>query len=252
MPPLVPSGAAALAGAAAAWRLLRLGRDVRRARRLAAGAVAYQRRLPGDRPGLLVAGDSLSVGVGARLPEHSIAGRIAQACPGLEVRNVARSGARLEQVVGQLRAAERLRRASGRRWAAVLLVAGGNDAIGGTPQAAVRRAARRAVAAARRLAPRVVVATSANVGALPILPWPLTRLLEARSRAVRDALRDACARPGVDFVDFFVPLGADPFSGDPDRWFGADGVHPSSDCYELCFRTIERRTGLAAGLATIA
>jgi lysophospholipase L1-like esterase len=244
VPPLVPTGAAALAGAAAAWRLVRLGRDVRRARRLAARAVAYQRRVPGDGPALLVAGDSLSVGVGARAPEHSVAGRIAHACPGLAVVNVARSGARLGEVV------EQLRRAPRRRWAAVLVVAGGNDAIGGTPERALRRAARRAVAAARRLAPRVVVATSANVGAVPIFPWPLTRLLEARSRCVRDALRDACAQPGVDFVDFFVPLDADPFGRDPDRWFGEDGVHPSSDCYELCFRTIERRTGLAAGLGS--
>ena len=242
MPPLLPAGAAALAGAAA-WRLMRLRRDVHRARRFAARAVPFERRLPGDGPALLVAGDSLSVGVGARRPEHSLAGRIAHACPGLAVVNVARSGARLDDVV------EQLRRAPACRWAAVLVVAGGNDAIGGTPGAPLRCAARRAVAAACALAPRVVIATPANVGAVPILPWPLKRVLELRSRTVRDALRDACATPGVDFVDFFRSRDADPFSRDPARWFGEDGVHPSSACYELCFRAIERRTGLAARLA---
>lgn len=240
--PLMSAGVAALAGGAAAWRWARLGRDVRRARRLAAAVVPFERRLSGGGPALLVAGDSLSVGVGAHRPEHSIAGRIAQACPALAVVNVARSGARLDDV------AEQLQRASAHRWVAVLVVAGGNDAIVGTPDAALRRAARRTVRAARRLAPRVVVATSANVGAVPILPWPLTRVLEFRSRAVRDALRDACTATGVDFVDFFRALEAEPFAGDRLRWFGEDGVHPSSACYEVCFQVIERRTGLAAWL----
>lgn len=225
------------------WRLARLGVDVARARRFAARAIPYERRLGGDGPALLVTGDSLSVGVGASSPELSVSGRIARACPGLTVRNVARSGARLSDVPDQLRTA------SNRQWDAVLLTAGGNDAIAGVSRGELARDAQRAIAAALRRSPRVVVATSANIGCVPIVPWPLTRLLEARSRMVRDVLHDACEASRVAIVDFWRPRDANPFAHDPDRWFGEDGVHPNSDCYDLCFRVIERHTHLASSLA---
>ncbi|HYF59502.1 MAG TPA: GDSL-type esterase/lipase family protein [Burkholderiaceae bacterium] len=233
--------AAALAGCGLG-RLLLFGHEARRARRLAADAIAYERILDDAGPALLVVGDSLSVGVGAHRPEHSVAGRIARACPDLTVVNRARCGARLADVPSQLEAAP------SRRWDAVLMTIGGNDALARTPDAVLARDARRAVAAVSAVAPRAVVTTSANVGGVPIVPWPLTRVLEARSRAVRDALHAACDAHRVEFVDFFRPLERDPFARDPELFFGPDGVHPSTACYELCFRVIEARTGLASAL----
>jgi lysophospholipase L1-like esterase len=233
---------AALAGRGA-LRKLAFGRDAARARRYAADAVAFERVVDDHGPALLVAGDSLSVGVGADDPAHSVAGRIAAACPGLTVVNRARSGARLADVPSQLLDAPP------RRWDAVLLTIGGNDALGRTPRDALDAHASRAVLAARTLADRVVVATSANLGSVPIFPWPLTRLLEARTRAVRDALWRATGAHGAEFVDFFRPLERDPFARAPELYFGPDGVHPSSACYALCFAVIELRTGLASALA---
>lgn len=235
--------ALALTGGASLVAWIRLRRAVGRARTGAACAVAYERILPDRGPALLVLGDSLSVGVGAAQPEHSIAGRIGAACPRLTVVNRARSGARFADVPGQVRSAP------SRRWDAVLLVAGGNDALARVPGEGLRRDVRRAVAAARELAPRVVVASCANLGGLPILPWPLGRVLERRSRLLSDVLAEACTGPDVSFVDFFRPVGMDPFSCDPARWFSADGVHPNSAAYGLCFAMLERRTGLAAALA---
>lgn len=234
--------AAALAAGLGIGRLLRLRRDARRARRFAARSVAYERLLDGTGAALLVVGDSLSVGVGAATPEQSVAGRIAATCPGLTVVNRARSGARLADVPAQVRAAPN------RRWSAVLLTIGGNDAFRPTRPSRLGEDARDAIGAIRSVAPRVVVATSANLAAVPIVPWALRPLLERRSRRVRDALAASCGGADADFVDFFRPRAIDPFGRRPERHFGPDRVHPSSDCYGLCFRVIERRTGLAAAL----
>jgi lysophospholipase L1-like esterase len=234
--------AGALAGGWAVARLAWFGARARRARRLARSAIPYERIGAEDRA-LLVIGDSLAVGVGARDPAHSVAGRIAGACPGLTVVNRARSGARIADVPLQIEAAPR------RRYDAVLLAVGGNDAFRLTTRQALVRDALPAIDAARRLAPRVVVATSANLGSVPIVPWPLTRLLERRSRIVRDVLRGASRGDDVHFVDFHRPRATDPFRRSPDLYFGDDGVHPSSVCYALCFEVIARRTGLVAALS---
>lgn len=243
MPGPPSAWAVAVAGGWSVVRLLRLGRDVDRARRMAARVDAFQRVLDDDGPALLVAGDSLAVGVGASHPSRSVVGRLAAACPGLTVVTVARSGARLVDLPAQLEAAPV------RRWDAVLLTGGGNDALQRTPRDTLARDADRALAAARMLAPIRVVATSANLGGVPIVPWPLTRWLEHRSRRARDVLRAACAVHDAQLVDFFRPLAQDPFARDPGRWFGPDGVHPSDASYALCAAVIERRTGLVRRLA---
>jgi lysophospholipase L1-like esterase len=235
-----------LAGAWTLARGLHLAAHLRHARRLAAAAVPFERRGRPRGPALLVLGDSLSVGVGASSPHRSVAGRIAQACPGLAVVNRARSGARVADVVGQLRAAPR------GRWDVVLIAAGGNDAAAGTPVRRLAADADAMLASALRMSPRVVVATAASLGAIPILPWPARPWLERRSRRVRDVLQAACARHGALLVDFFRPAGADPFVRDPDLYFGDDRIHPSTACYELCFRVIDRRTGVVAALRAAA
>jgi len=186
---------------------------------------------------------ALAGGVGATDPRRSVPGRIAAASPGSTVISRARSGARIADVPAQLG------RAPARRYDAVLMTIGGNDALRRVHRRELTRHARRAVLTARRFAPEVIVASSANLGASPIVPWPITRLLEVRTRVVRDALREACACEGVRFVDFFRPLRCDPFARDPERYFSQDGVHPSDACYDLCFRVIEHQTALAARLA---
>jgi lysophospholipase L1-like esterase len=235
--------AGVLAGGCGVVRLAWFGQRARRASRMSAAAVPFERIAPRGSRTLLVVGDSLSVGVGAADPTRSVAGRFAAACPGLSVVNRARCGARIADVPHQIRAAP------GKRYDAVLISIGGNDALAWGPQRALHSHALPAVIAARRVAPRVVVTSSANLGAVPIVPWPLTRVLERRSGAVRDVLSSACATADTQFVDFHRPLATDPFSRAPEFYFGDDGVHPSSACYELCFRVIALRTGLLAHLS---
>jgi hypothetical protein len=177
--------AAAVAGGAGVWHLLSLAHAARRARQLSGRTVPYQRWNGPDGPAMLVAGDSRSVGVGACAPEHSVAGRIAAACPAPTVANRARAGARLADVPARPQIAPR------RRSYAVLLAIGGNDALGLTPGAALGRDAHGMMVLARRLVPCVVVATAANLGSIPVLPWALVGLMRIHPSS---ACHDPCFR----------------------------------------------------------
>jgi len=228
---------ALLAGAA---RLRPMVGAVRRGRALAARTAAFEREAGG--PALLAIGDSLAVGVGAERPEDSVPGRVAAAVPQLTVHNLALCGARLEDLQAQLHAAPRS------RYDALLIAAGANDVIRGASLHAAGTALRRLLAQARRRARMVVVLTSANVGGAPVLPWVLCRVFTLRSRRMRDLAAHACALHGAHFVDLFAEPSRDLFARDPQRYYGADGLHPSSESYRVCWERIRRETPLAAHL----
>ncbi len=237
--------AGSVAAGAAAVLALRFGKvagRVRCGRALAARALRYERDGPADAPALLVVGDSLAVGVGAQRPEHSVPGRLAADFPHLVVHHRGACGARVRDLGAQLRAAPR------QRYAAVLVAAGANDVLRGTPIRDVQCALTRFLAEAGERAPIVVIVVSANVGGAPILPWALRRFFTARSRRMRDVAAAACVGSGAYFVDLFAEPREDRFARDPQRYFGIDGLHPSSESYRICYERVCAAAPLAEHL----
>jgi lysophospholipase L1-like esterase len=174
-------------------------------------------------------------------PAATSAGRAAEEFPHAAIVNRARLGARLADVPAQLDAA-------GAGYDLVLIAAGGNDVIRGTPARAIARGLADAIARARAHGARVVVANSANVGAAPLFIWPLGALLNRRSLRARRVFARVCRAQRVSFVNFTWPPRRDPFRRDRARYFAADGLHPTADAYAHCYAVLKRRT-LARALA---
>ncbi len=239
--------AAAAALAAAGACSLRAGRfalAVRRGLREARARHPYSRVREPDAPVMLLAGDSLAVGLGASSQVESVAGRLAADFPAVSIVNRSRSGARTAEVASQLRAAPLMGPV-----AAIWISAGGNDVLFNTPLPDLERHLRQALAAAHAKTDLVVVTAAANVGLAPLFFWPLDRVMSSRTRRVRDLFRRGCARSGAWFVDFFHEADDDPFSHEPQRFFGPDGLHPSSECYRHCHAEILACTPLRAALS---
>jgi lysophospholipase L1-like esterase len=236
-----PRTFAALFAIAAAARSADFAWRVARARRGARGAHAFERTLPHAARRVLIVGDSTAVGLGAVEPAATIAGRIAAEFPQAEVVNRAVLGARVDDVTAQLASA-------GDGFDVVLIAAGGNDVIRGTPPGTLAFALARAIGRARRHGARVVVANSANVGAAPLFFWPLGPLFTRRSLRVRAVFARVCRAQRACFVNFTWTTRRDPFRRDRARYFAADGLHPTADAYAHCFAVLKRRA-LARALA---
>lgn len=84
----------------------------------------------------------------------------------------------------------------------------------------------------------VIVLGVPDMGAPPRLPQPLRAIAGVRGRQLDAVARDAVAdaksvrRGRTMYVDIAGQTGP-PFRSDPDRYFAADGYHPSGDGYEL-------------------
>jgi lysophospholipase L1-like esterase len=208
---------------------------IRFSRRIVARTVPAQSSPPACRRTIVVAGDSTAFGVGA-LPEHSTAGRLAAAFPHARVINVARSGARVGHVVHQLaRAVEQLTRCGCRKVDFVLIHACANDVIEFRPPRVFEADLRAAIAMARHLSDNVVLMPGQNFAVAPFFLRVLSPIVMRHAVRLHAIVKRVTAELGVTFVDLFRDPGEDPFVKEPQRYYCADGLHPSGEGYGLWF-----------------
>jgi lysophospholipase L1-like esterase len=191
---------------------------------------------------VLLAGDSLALGVGARSPRSAFAGQIAAEFPGAMVDRVARVGARAADLGRQFDAAAHA------RYDVVIVTIGGNDVIRLTPRARLRHQLGRGLARACAMANLVIATTSANVGGAPLFPWPLSALFDRRSRMLRAVMSEVCHAHGAVLVNFVFDRKDDPFRRESGRYYADDGVHPSDAAYALCYALLKRGAPLKQAL----
>jgi len=184
---------------------------------------------------LLVLGDSTAVGTGAGRSTQSVAGRLAEAHPGLLVDNRAHNGARVRDLRPQLDDVELS------AFDVVLLQVGGNDILRWTPLKALRQALDDLLAQVTDRAGEVIVIAPGMVGDAPAIPWPLGHLLNARSKRVRSIVRDRATEHGAVFVDLRAAK-ADRKQAPPHERYAADGLHPSARGYAAWYRALLAQT----------
>jgi lysophospholipase L1-like esterase len=211
---------------------------IRFSRRIVARTVPAQSSPPGCRRTIVIAGDSTAFGVGA-LPEDSTAGRLAAAFPHARVINVAKSGACVGHVFGQLaRAVEQLARRGCGKADFVLIHAGGNDVIEFRSAEMFEADLRAAIAMARELSDNVVLMPGQNFSVAPFFLRGLSHIVTRHAVRLHAVVKRVTAELGVPFVDLFRDPSEDPFVKEPHRYYCADGLHPSGEGYGIWFTAL--------------
>ena len=196
---------------------------------------------------LLIVGDSTGVGTGASSPAHSLAGLIAADHPHLRIVNHAEDGARFADVVSQLEQTLQ----DGRRFDAILLLAGGNDVIRLTGQEALARQVERAAQLARRQARLVIIMPCGNVGNAPFFFPPLSWWMTERSKMLHRLVRQAASDHGALYVSLYQDKADDPFAQRPDTLNASDGLHPSDAGYQLWYDALNTQAAMGRRLAAL-
>ena len=211
---------------------------IRFSKRIVARTVPAQSMSPTCRRTIVIAGDSTAFGVGA-LPEHSTAGRLAAAFPHARVINVARSGACIGHVFGQLaRVVEQLAQCGCRKVDFVLIHACGNDVIEFRSAKDFERDLRAAIAIAKQLSDNVVLMPGQNFAVAPFFLRGISHIVTRHAVKLHAVVKRVTAELGVTFVDLFRDPSEDPFVKEPKRYYCADGLHPNGEGYGLWFTTL--------------
>jgi lysophospholipase L1-like esterase len=215
-------------------------RGIGRARRFAKAGRRFERRLSAQRARVLILGDSTGVGVGATLPEESVAGLFAADYPDADIVNVAVSGTRVAGAIAQVRAC----RVAGLRFDLALLHVGGNDVVANTPLQRLADDCDTLLKELGQLAVRTAWLGPPDLGLAPLFPRPYAWLMASRSRAASRVFSAAAARHNAVFVDFSAPAHAAYFRRRRRRHFAIDGFHPNSASYKYGYATARQMLGL--------
>ena len=232
--------AASLALAGTLFEAATFWRGVCRARSFAAAGRRFERRLSARHAAMLILGDSTGVGVGATLPEESIAGLLAADYPDADIVNVAISGTRVADAIAQVhRCLE-----AGLRFDLALLHVGGNDVVADTPLHRLADDCDTLLRELGRLAVRTAWLGPPDLGLAPLFPRPYAWVMGSRSRAASQVFSAAAARHNVVFIDFSAPSHVAYFRKRRRDHFAIDGFHPNSASYKYGYATTRQMLGL--------
>ncbi len=202
-------------------------------------AVPFERRIPAAEKRILFAGDSTVVGMGAQNPTLSTAGRCGADHPNAEIINLGKNGRRLAEMVETIRSEkERL----GKFDIAVFQI-GANDVTHLTPLPEVEKSLKELLEEVAPLAPKILILHSGDLGRSPIFPWPISWIISARTRAVRDIYLRIVPQSGAHYVDLYGAKVDDEFHTDKDRFYATDYFHLSGDGYGIWYRETKKVLG---------
>lgn len=186
---------------------------------------------------MLVLGDSTALGVGARSPEDSTAGRLAKHVSATYVENYAVSGAQVHDLEKQIAQAKL------GSYMYVLIHIGGSDIIRFHDAEAAAQTLKQAMEKLPA-AEKVIVATAGNVGGTTFFPWFLRPLYTRQTLAYHEAFAKVVAERSAIYVNLYEDPNTDPFVQEPETYLSADGLHPSSEGYFLWYGGIIEKAGL--------
>jgi lysophospholipase L1-like esterase len=193
----------------------------------------YEQDIPGADMRILIAGDSTAVGVGAYTPKETIAGRLSIDFPDTDIENIAVSGAKVVDVVGQFDAAEG-------RYAMILVQVGANDIIYFSDESEIQTHVWDMMRKAYEHSGTIVVLAPFDVSIVPLLPRLLSPVFATRSSDILETMREVVEDTGGIFIDLYKSEEEKQFAAHTDTFFSADSFHPSSDGYALAYARIKK------------
>lgn len=206
---------------------------VNESKKIASNTVTFRKEQNDASIKVLVIGDSTGVGVGARVPEESLAGRISLDAPQASIANLSLSGAQIEDVFGTLFNVRE------EQFDLIVLQVGANDALRYTSIERLGVLVDILLARAKKVGQEVVWLSSGNLGLAPIFPWPFDFFISLRAKQARDLFISKAEQFGVVYVDLFEKRKHDPLLRDVDRFYSPDLYHPSGDGYGIWYEVFK-------------
>lgn len=192
---------------------------------------AFERRVDGGSPRILVAGDSTAVGTGT-VPDGSTAGHFGKEFPRADIRNVSVNGWKIADLLAAFPEVG--------SFDLVVLQIGANDIMRGTSEKDFETSLAALFTKAKERSADVVALHSGNIGLAPMFRWPASAVMRARSLRYRAIYRRIAAEKGVAYVDLYAEKENDTLSKDIPKYYAEDRLHLTADGYGVWYDAIRK------------
>ncbi len=200
---------------------------------IVAKTVAFQKDEKEGGPSILVLGDSSGVGVGARTPELSVAGRLSEKVNASYVENRAVSGAVVADLPSQIALAGK------EHYEIILIQIGGNDIVRFHN---TEKTAKLLEEELRTLpkADKIILISAGDVGTALIFPPPVRALHSALNQRYHTEFAKISLALGITYANLFEAPRNSLFTTEPELYFAEDSFHPSGEGYGVWFEAVEK------------
>ena len=195
--------------------------------------VPYSRQVRNPMKRVLIVGDSLAVGVGSSIPEHSIAGLLGKDYPDADITNLAVSGSKIKDVLKTLESSKDL------GYDLILIQVGGNDVVQFTDIDSAKNDTDELLKIAKTKSDKVLFYTSGSVGYAPIFTVPVSWIYTYRTQKLYSVLKKVANDNNVTYIDLLYTKKDDPFKTDIDEYYANDYFHVSDAAYEVWYQKIK-------------
>jgi len=221
------------------WSFLiwqKIGQSIAVSKPLIASAESYEQHPLNPTMRVLVAGDSIGVGVGSTNNVDSLAGRIGRDLSQADITNIAVSGSRLVDLE------KTLSEHGGTDYDLILLTIGANDITHTTSLIDMQKTLARVLDRADLMGGKIILLSAGNVGLCPAFLWPFSEYISWRAREVRKIfMAEALKHPGTAYVDLFNERKNELFNTDIPRYYAPDLFHPSGEGYGIWYTTLKNQ-----------
>jgi lysophospholipase L1-like esterase len=156
----------------------------------------WQRIKPDADFKVLFAGDSTAVGTGLDDNAQSTSGLFSRDFPEADVENYSRNGLRLKGLIDVLNTLQN------KKFDLAVLQIGANDIINFTPLGVIKDEQLQVLDLTKRIARRVIILHSGDVGESPLFIWPINLIFTWRSLRVRAIYRQS-QDDRVSYIDIY-------------------------------------------------
>jgi len=207
------------------------------ARKVGSGVVlrseAYTQKVEDPTKKVLFLGDSLAFGVGAIDPKDSLAGRLGQDYPTINIDNFSKSGRKIADQLSLLQTG------NFENYDQAVLQIGGNDVLYFSSVEKVKKDIESLLLKVKKIAPDVTFLWYGDVGLAPGLPKSLSWFHHKRSLTLREIFINTAQENDVKYVDLYEGPGKDTFGDDAEKYYSPDMIHPSGEGYALWYERLK-------------
>ena len=201
-------------------------------KKIAEGAVPFQKINPGGYPKILFLGDSTALGIGAE-PDKTVAGYFGAHYPKSHIENISKNGWKIKDLLDNFPSYSHY------SFDLAVIEIGANDILKFTSLTLIETELKTLLDKTKPIAKNIAILHSGNIGAAPFFPKPLGALFTWRTKSVREIYKKIAGEKGALYVDLFEERENDAFLKDKQKYYAPDYLHLTGAGYKVWYEKIQ-------------
>ena len=182
-------------------------------------------------PTIGIFGDSTALGVGASVPEKSLAGLLGSSNPQTTIVNISTNGFSIGQTANVLEKQN--------NFDMLVICCGGIDILYLKNNNQVRKNIRRLFSTANNKSDKIIIVTPLNLGLSSAFPWLIKRFFLSRSKKVGQIFKEEAQKFPKIFVSNNLEISSKNLIPPWQKISAFDRIHPNDDGYHWVFERIK-------------